>query len=86
MNADDFGRFYIGAIHEGRTLFYSWDGMGWRFAPIDQEEGMYTIFTRMNVKVAKESMAEVRETYPGLQMFLVPREDAKMWGIQEVEQ
>ncbi len=84
--ANDFGRFYIGAIKDGKVLVYSEDGISfdnviqWGFYTVDvQKNGR--VFTRMNIKQAKEQIDIIKEQHPELKCFIIPKEVADKWGI-----
>ena len=84
--ANDFGRFYIGTYKDGEFLAYSEDGVSlgncvqWGFYTVDvQKNGR--VFTRMNIKQAKEQIAIIKEQHPELKCFIIPKEEAERWGI-----
>lgn len=85
-----FGRFYIGCHVDGEPLrFYSWDSWGWKLVTLEEAKERCIIFTRMSLAVAKDSIKEIRNAgngeYKDLKLFLIPKEDAGLWGIVEVD-
>lgn len=90
MTSDtQFGKYYIGCKNDNGTIsYYSWDTFGWRFATIEQAKERFITFTRMTISVAQDTLREIREAnggqYKDLRLFLIPKEDAVLWGIEGV--
>lgn len=90
MHAD---KYYIGMWNGQRYVFYVWTGSGWLFAdPVDTSTWGFRhfTFTRMTADVARDTIAEIRATpqedcdpciWASLHLFLVPVEDAPLWGL-----
>ena len=85
--ANQYGRFYIGTYKDGEFLAYSEDGVPfgnyipWGFYVVDKAQEMGRVFTRMNIKQAKEQIAIIEEQHPELKCFIIPKEEAERWGI-----
>ena len=85
--ANQYGRFYIGTFKDGEFLAYSEDGVPfgnyipWGFYVVDKAQEMGRVFTRMNIKQAKEQIKIIEEQHPELKCFIIPKEEAERWGI-----
>ena len=85
-------KYYIGMWNGQRYVFYVWTGDGWLFAPADPSLWGFRhfTFTRMTADVARDTIAEIRATpqedcdpclWASLHLFLIPVEDAPIWGL-----
>lgn len=78
----EYGKFYIGCFNSvGKFMCYYWDSLTWGMAEVGNPVNSHITFTRMSVKVAKDTMEEVNAQYPELKLFLIPIEDIKRWGV-----
>lgn len=78
-----YGKYYIACYTKnGELMCYYWDSMNWGLAKVNDPKNNHITFTRMSIKVAKDTMEEIyKELYQDLKLFLIPMNDAKKWNI-----